>query len=137
MYIYQQYKKTVDNPVDYKTHKKVLDTWGEVLVSYLLEGKDVRLHSGMSVLGIRKKKKRTYVDRQASKKAGKLVIKLNTHSGFYHARVYWRKNYTQYSAKGWVFKPARALSRALGAVMQQPHGHAKFVKQAKVISKKD
>lgn len=135
-YEYNTYKKTVSEPLTYKEHKKVLDLWGDIVTDYLLLGKDVRLHKGLSVLGVRKKVKRTYVDRKASKISGKLVIKPNTHSGFYGAYIYWKKNYVTCSAKGWVFKPSRALSRRLGEVMKEHRGHTRFSQRAVVTSSK-
>ena len=130
--VYRWYTKKVENPVSYKVHKEVLDAWGDVMVEFLLEGKDIKLQQGMSVLGIRKKEKRTYVDRQASKKAGKLVVVQNSHSGFYGASIYWRRHYTTINSKGWSFRPSRELARGLADVMHTPLGHTKFVKRARV-----
>ena len=130
--VYRWYSKRVETPISYKDHKKVLDTWGDVVNEFLLSGKDVKLAQGMSILGIRKKEKRTYVDRKASKIEGKLVVKQNSHSGFYGASVYWRRHYTTINSKGWVFRPTRELARALADVMVKPLGHTRFVKRARV-----
>lgn len=130
--VYRWYTKRVEEPVSYKVHKEVLDLWGDTVVEYLLKGKDVKLQQGISVLGIRKKEKRTYVDRLASKLAGKRVIVQNSHSGFYGASVYWRRHYTTINSKGWSFRPTREFARKLGDVMQEHLGHTRFVKRARV-----
>ncbi|HEC44439.1 hypothetical protein LCGC14_0984230 [marine sediment metagenome] len=135
--VYQWYKNSVNDPVDYKTHKLVLEVWGTVFSEYILAGKDIKLQQGLSVLGVRKKEKHTYVDRRASKLAGKLVLKPNTHSGFYGANVYWRRHYTVCNSKGWVLRPCRKLSRALGVIMKQPYGHTRYVKRAMVSRKEE
>jgi len=132
--VYAFYKEQTENPVDYKTHKQILDTWGTKVTEYLLQGKDIRLHKGLSILGVRKHIRETYVDRVASKKAGKLVRASNIHSGFYGAVIYWRRHYTSFSSSGWAFHPTRELKRALSQVMQTPAGHRRFVKKAKVVA---
>ena len=132
--VYQHYKNTTEDPVDYKTHKQVLDTWGELVNEYLLQGKDVRLQSGMSTLGIRKKIKRTYIDRKASKQAGKEVRAVSTHSGFYGAKVWWRRHYTTFNSSGWGFFPSRALHRGLAAIMKSAGGHLRYMQRATVTA---
>lgn len=129
---YAFYKKSVENPVSYEEYKLILDTWGNKVVEYLLEGKDVKLHAGMSLLGVRKRHKPTFVDRQESKKQGQLVKSSNIHSGFFGAYVYWRRRYTRFNSVGWIFVATRKLHRALGTVMLQPDGHRRFTMKAEV-----
>jgi hypothetical protein len=130
--VYTHYKKSVTTPVDQKVYKLILDTWGKIVNDYLLAGKDVKLQQGLSTLGVRKKERRTYIDAKESKAAGRAVVKSNSHSGFYGARIYWRRHYTVINSIGWEFRPTRALSRALGVIMKMPLGHTTFVKRALV-----
>lgn len=130
--VYKWYKSRVLSPVDYKTHKLVLDVWGDVIIEYLLLGKDIKLHQGLSLLAVRKRPQKTYIDRKASKEYGKLVRKPNSHSGFFRAYIYWKKRYMRRSNKGWSFRASRKLSRALANVMQGYMGHTRFVQRAKI-----
>lgn len=134
--VYREYKKNTTNPVDYKTHKLVLDTWGLFAIEFLLKGRDVQLHGGLSSIGVRKYKQFTYTDLKESKEKGKQIIKVNTHSGNYAARLYWRRNRTRYDSRGWKFVPSRLTSRAIAKVMQTPKGHTNFVKKIRIYNKK-
>lgn len=129
---YTFYKKSVKNPVSYQEYKLILDTWGRLVVDYLVAGKDIKLHHGLSVIGIRKKDKPTYVDKLESRKQGRLIKKSNAHSGFFGARVFWRRHYTTFSSMGWVFRPTRLLQSKLNAVMSTPGGHRNFLMRATV-----
>jgi len=122
-------------PVDYKQHKLILDTWGNKFVEYLAAGKDVKLHSGLATLRIRKKKKTTYIDFKASREAGKAVRKSNVHSGFYVAKVGWTRHYTKIASRGWKFEPSRKLIKALVKEMRTPGGHRQYVIKAEVTQK--
>lgn len=135
--VYKHYKTTTDNPVDYKIHKQILDAWGELVNEFLLQGKDVKLHNGMSTLGIRKKIKRTFIDKKASREAGKEIRSSNVHSGFYGANVFWRRHYTTFNSSGWGFFPSRALHRGLAKVMKTAGGHLRFMQRAMVTSKNE
>lgn len=128
-------KKRNVEPVDFKTHKLILDTWGTRVIEYLALGKDVKLHSGLSTLCIRKVKQASYVDFKASKEAGRAIRKSNVHSGFYVAKVRWTRHYTKISSRGWRFEPSRKLALAIVKVMKTPGGHRNFVKKAKVTQK--
>jgi len=120
--------------VSYKEHKLILDTWGELVNDYLIQGRDVKLHNGLSLLGVRKKIKRRYIDRQESKRQGKLVFASNSHSDYFGAEVYWRRHYTTFGSVGWLFRPSRGLSRAVSAVMQQSGGHRRYVMRAQAAN---
>ena len=127
-------KEREHTPVDYKMHKLILDTWGSIVSEYIVAGKDVKLHSGMATIRIRKFKRATYVDSKASKEAGRAVRKSNSHSGFYTTRVGWTRHYTTVNSRGWRFRPCRKLAQAIVAVMKTPGGHTQYVKKAKVTS---
>lgn len=127
--MYDWYKTTVKNHVDYKTYRKVILLWGLLATEYLLEGKDIPLYTGFKKFGIRKKYKPTFIDKLASEKAGKRVIGSNSHADFFGASVYWKTFHTRFNIKGWVFVPCRKLTRALAKVMQTPGGHRRFVEQ--------
>ena len=135
--VYNHYRSITQDPVDYKQHKEVLDLWGEKVVEALLLGKDVKLHGGLATLGIRKKLKRTYIDKKASKELGREVRRSNSHSNFYGAKVHWRRHYTTFNSSGWVFNPSRALQRGLSAVMKTPKGHTVYLQRAMATSKKN
>jgi hypothetical protein len=130
--VYNWYKGRTVDPVDYKIHKLVLDVWGSIINEFLLEGKDIKLQQGLSVLAIRKREQKMYVDRRASRLAGKRVMMPNSHSGYYAASIYWGRRRTGCNSKGWSFIPSRKLARSLVTVMRQPYGHARFVKRARV-----
>ena len=119
-------------PVDYKKHKLILDTWGSKVVEYLALGKDVKLHSGLATLSVRKRVGSSYVDYKETKKAGRAVRLSNSHSGFFIARVRWSRHYTKVHSRGWRFMPSRKLILALVKVMRTPRGHMQFVQKARV-----
>ena len=131
---YNFYKSEVSDPVSYKEYKLILDTWGNIVIEYLIQGKDVLLHRGLSLLGVRKKTKLAYVDKQESKRQKKKVLVSNSHSGFYGASVYWRRHYTRFSSVGWSFKASRVLSRKLAAIMQESGGHTNFISTSQAVS---
>jgi nucleoid DNA-binding protein len=134
--VYKFYKRRCKErdvvPVDYKLHKRILDAWGSKVVEYLAAGKDVKLHSGLATLQIRKRKCSSYVDFKASKEAGKAVRKSNVHSGFFSAKVRWTRHYTKIHSRGWKFEPSRTLVKAIVKVMRTPRGHMQYVQKAKV-----
>lgn len=127
--MYDWYKTTVKNHVDYETYREVVKLWGTLASEYLLDGRDIPLYVGFKKFGIRKKHKPTFIDYVATKKAGKLIIGSNSHAGFYGAKVYWKKFHTRFNVRGWIFIPCRKLTRALAAVMKTPGGHRKYVEQ--------
>lgn len=137
--VYSFYKRRCKErgiePVDYRDHKLILDTWGLKVIEYLQAGKDVKLHSGLATLQIRKTKQTSYVDFKASRDAGKVIRKSNVHSGFYVARVRWTRHYTKIASRGWKFEPSRRLVLAIVKVMRTPGGHRQYVIKAKVTQK--
>lgn len=133
---YKFYKENAKGELlSYKEFKLVLDTWGSEFVNMLILGKDVKLQAGLSVFGVRKKKQFTYTDLKASKESGKRVLKPNTHSGNYGARVYWGRQKTKIDSRGWKFTPSRTLSRGISAVMKKFLGHTMYVKTHRVFDK--
>ena len=134
--VYNHYLSRTDNPVDYKTHKLILDTWGLEVIKYLLEGRDVQLQERLSYLGIRKKIGRVYTDHLMSKKAGRKVLMPNTHSENYIAKLHWSSHASTISCKGWTFLPTRGLKQGIKRIMQMPGGHRKFLKRAQKHNKK-
>ena len=135
--VYAHYLATTTNPVSFEQHKLILDTWGKCVNKYLLAGHDVKLHKGLSIIGVRKKIKRTFINRKECKKQKTLVKSSNIHAGFYGASVYWRRHYTSFNSRGWAFIPTRELNRALGKVMLTPLGHTNFIQQAIATSNKE
>lgn len=127
---YAFYKKSVENPVTYKEYKLILDTWGYKVVEYLVQGKDVKLHNGMSLIGVRKRVKPTFINKKESKERGEVVRSSNIHAGFYGAYTFWRRHYTTFNSVGWVFRASRHLQKAIAAVMLQPEGHTRFLIRA-------
>lgn len=132
--MYAHYVKTTQNPVDKETFKTTLDVWGTIVNEYILQGRDVKFPHGLSTIGVRKREKPVYVDYKASREQGRRVMRSNSHSGFYGARVMWRRHYTTMNTRGWEFEPSRELSRGVAAVMKMPGGHTNFVKKAVVTS---
>lgn len=134
--VYSHYRKRCKErgvePVDFKKHKLILDTWGLKVVEYLAAGKDVQLHSGLASLQIRKKRVESYVDFKASREAGKAVRKSNAHSGFFVSVVRWTRHYTKIHSRGWKFIPSRKLVIKLTDVMKTPGGHRTFVQKARM-----
>lgn len=134
--VYSFYRKNAKGELlDYKTFKLVLDTWGEEMINMLLLGKDVKLYAGLSLLGVRKEECFSYTDLRASQLQGKRVIKPNTHSGNYKARMYWMRSKTNFNSKGWKFTPSRTLSRGISAIMKMLFGHTMFVKRHRKYDK--
>lgn len=124
--VYDHYLTRTDDPVDYKTHKLILDTWGGIVNRYLLEGRDVQLQERLSRLGIRKKIGKVYKDPFASKLAGRQVLMPNTHSDNYIAKLHWRSHGARIAVKGWTFLPTRELKQGIKRIMLMPGGHRMF-----------
>ncbi|MBV1928209.1 MAG: hypothetical protein KUG81_01690, partial [Gammaproteobacteria bacterium] len=131
--VYAFYCSRVPNPVSFKEHKKILEAWGDKVVEYLVAGKDVKLHGGLSLIGVRKYESQTYTDHQESKRQGKLIKKSNVHSGFYAAKIYWRRRYTKINSSSWTFVASRNLAKAISSVMKVKGGHLRFSKRANVV----
>ena len=134
--VYRYYKNHAKGEiVDLKTFKEILDTHGTEFNKFLLAGKDVKLFSGLSLMGVRKHVQLTYIDKLASKKAGKKVLKTNTHSGNYVAKVYWRRSRTRINSRGWSFRSSRELSSGISTIMKRHLGHTTFVGNMGVYDK--
>ena len=133
---YAHYKKNITNPVSYKEHKEILEVFGDVVGEFLVEGKDVKLYRGLSVLGIRKVKQKYSIDGIASKAEGRLVRKLNTHSDFFTAFVYWGRHYTTINMRGWYWRTCRQVNRRIKEVMETPKGHLQYVEKSSIALKK-
>ena len=132
---YQFYKENTENPVAKEVYKKVLDTWGELCVEALVEGKDIKFFSGMATVGVRKRVRPTYVDFKASREAGKEIRRSNSISNNYVAYVQWARSRTSVNSKGWKLVPSRKLQRALVPVMRTLRGHTRYVEKAKMFNK--
>lgn len=130
--MYEQYRSFTDKPVSFKTHKAILELWGNLVSEYIIAGKEIPLYVGFKVFGTKKIYKPTYVDRRQSKLQKKLVIMPNTHSDFYGVRMYWKKIGTKFNIRNWSFTPVRKLSRALAKEMQVPGGHRKYMEKARI-----
>jgi len=130
--MYTWYVALYKKHVDYETYKKVVKMWGKGAQELLLEGKDVPLYADFKLLGVRKRYRPYYVDRNLSKIERRTVLVPNTHSDFYGAAIYWKKKGSRFKIKSWVFKPIRELSRSLASVMKQPGGHKKFTERVRI-----
>jgi hypothetical protein len=132
--MYMFYKKTCTSPVTITEYKHILEVWGDKVNEYVIQGKDVKLYHGLSVIGVRKRIKPFYVDGKASREAKKVIRKPNTHSGGFGAHVMWRRHYTTMSTRGWEFEPSRVLSRGVSTIMKMPGGHTTYVQKARAAS---
>lgn len=128
--MYRFYKKNTKDPVDNKTYVKVRNLWGDIVRRYLLEGKDVQLHSGLALIGIRKREQSKYFSFPALGELKRPIFKTNVHSDGYLAYVYWNSHKVNYKRTGWKFKAGRRLKRELASVMFTPKGHTKYLKRA-------
>lgn len=128
--VYAHYKETTDKPVDYKTHKKVLDLWGKLAREALAEGKDIKLFAGLASLGVRKRKKHTFIDRKQTALQKKRVMATNSHSGFFTAKCLWRRRYTTVNSVGWSFHSSKALQMLITNVMNTLGGHSTYLQRA-------
>jgi len=125
--VYQHYKSRVDDPVDYKTHKQILDAWGEKVVQYLVSGKDVQLQQRLAKIGVRKEIKRSFVDMAASRDRKREVKSANSHSDYYVAKTYWNSHGARIGVVGWTFNASRLLKRAISTQMKKPGGHRVYL----------
>lgn len=96
--MYKQYKKNIDDQIDYSTYQKVLQLFNQAVLDCLLQSSDgVKLPSGLGYVQVVKYKPKTYsskslsVDYKASKEIGKTIYHLNEHSNGYKYRLYWSK----------------------------------------------
>lgn len=128
--VYKHYKKSTEEPVDYKTHKAILEAWGDTVVEFLVDGRDVPLYKGLSKIGVRKRVRINYVDFRASKLAGRRIIKSNAHSDFYVGYLYWNTHKTKIFVKGWALRTSAHLAGLIGDVFKTHKGHTKFVQVA-------
>lgn len=133
---YAHYKKNISNPLSYKEHRDVLDTYGNVMADYIVGGADVKLYRGLSVLGIRKLKQEYSIDGPATMAAGKLVKKPNTHSDFFTAFVYWARHYTTINMRGWYWLSARKVKNRIKDVMEQHKGHTRYPEKSAIALRK-
>ena len=123
---YKRYSKRVKDPVDYKTHKQVLELFGEATRAAIVAGADVKLFQGLSSISVRKRPKRTVVDHQASKQKKKQVLMLNTHSDFFGAFMHWKKFAVIHKHVGWKLEPCKKVSKSISEVMLKPGGHKRY-----------
>lgn len=128
--VYARYRRNVKNPVDYKTHKLILDTWGLIVIEHLVQGESIEMYGRLSTLAVHKKEAKLHTDFLESKRQKKWVRVPNVHSDFYLAYVYWAKQMTKVRVKGWAFKPTATFKKALGKVMKTKRGHTNFMKKA-------
>jgi hypothetical protein len=124
--IYKFYKKNTvkELQVDYKTFGSICDDFNKLIIDdILINSEEVKLPIRVGFIRIKKTKmnftdKNTLrVDWKESKKLKKRIYHLNSHTGGYKYRFYWKKgaikNITAYS-----FIPTRTNSRRLASILK-------------------
>lgn len=115
-----------------KTYRDICKDFNKMLSEEVLtSATGTRLPFGLGVLRIKKFEinwDNPPIDFNASKKAGKRIYHLNTHSDGYCGRWHWQKrnslitNLIYYS-----FLPVKGNSREVPKIFKKPGGHAAFL----------
>lgn len=120
-------KKNPHINISFKKWKEIIYMHNEMYVKHILEtGQAVKLPYGFGKLSVNKKKPkatRKYnnkthiilpIDWARTKKEGKKMYHLNSHTDGYKFRWIWFSRDARYADSDvWNFKPARVISRAL------------------------
>lgn len=130
-HIYKYYKKTVNNPVEFKVFRKILFTHNKLLMQQVLEeGHMVRLPARLGRIRVRKTEmnyKQLKFDYGTYNKTGVKSYHVNTHSDDFKVRIFWEKSMCIVKGKTpWSFTPSRYNKRKLGKLMQETNGHNKY-----------
>ena len=127
--------KLYKGPIAYKTYAQVLKAFNQRLVDKLLfDNFEFTLPYRLGTLRIRKMKNRiadpSYgkkatrflkVDWANTKKYGKKVYHLNTHTKGYYFRMFWKKADAVFKNKSaYSFTPVRKVKRGLAAIALDP-----------------
>lgn len=120
--------------LDFEKWKEIIYSYNYLFRDYLLEtGDRVKLPWGLGSFSINKKKVRKTiikddkelvvmpVDWQKSRKAGKKIYHLNSHTDGYRYKWLWFAGDARiYQCSIWVFKPSRITSRKLAQYIKKP-----------------
>ena len=133
-------RKNPEIHITFEEYKKILYTYNELLVTYLLEtGEKYKIPYGLGEVVVNKYKPKQYVidptgvehinlpiDWKESKKHGKKVYILNSHTDGY--KYYWMWNYWKTKIKFssiWRFSMARVHRRMLNVYLRKPNSKYK------------
>lgn len=115
--------------------KSIIYTYNHMCRDYILEtGERIKLPWGLGSFSIGKKKMKKYkifkgqevinlpIDWPKTRKAGKYIYHLNTHSDGYRYKWMWfSRDARIYHTAIWVFKPSRVSSRKLAEYIKKPN----------------
>lgn len=131
---YRVYKKTVDNPLDFKVYRKVIFTFNKMLADQILDGaSNIKLPARLGCIRVKKTKmtyKRLMFDYGEYNKSGLKTYHTNVHSDDYKVRILWEKSKCIIRGKEpWSFTPARINKRRLAKLMKEDGGHKRYTEE--------
>lgn len=133
-------KFIADNPtlsISFEKWKEVIYTFNELFRDYVLEsGEKAKLPFGLGSFAISKKKPKRYkthegkeyinlpVDWAKTRKAGKKIYHLNTHTDGCRFKWFWFPTESRiYQVHIWNFKPSRTSSRKIKEYLTKPNSN--------------
>lgn len=124
------YEKKHGVKIEKSLYKNICYEFNKELVNVILTGRIVKLPHRVGDLWIKKIKTdwtNPPIDLNASKKAGKKIYHLNSHSDGWWARWYWTRNNSPIpNINYYAFDATRDNSRAVAAIMKQENGYKRF-----------
>lgn len=134
--MYDYYHNKHDDGVSkvvYKAYKTITEEYLDLLMKAVLEGETTRLPHYMGRLFIKKAKtnyKRPSPDWGTYRKTGVKAVHTNIHSDGYKVSFHWEKKRVVLKAntkRSYSFTASRDRKRELGAIMQQPNEHTRYL----------
>ena len=139
--LYKVYKKVVEEPLDFKTYRRVIFAFNKMIMDEILEGaSNIKLPARLGCIRV-KKSKMTYArlmfDYGEYNKSGLKTYHTNVHSDDYKVRILWEKSKCIISGKTpWSFIPARINKRRLAKLMKENGGHKRYQEEIRILKPK-
>lgn len=139
--LYKVYKKTVENPMEFKLYRKVIFAFNKALMVEILEGaSNIKLPARLGCIRVKKTQmtyKRLMFDYGEYNKSGLKTYHTNTHSDDFKVRILWEKSKCIISGKApWSFTPARINKRRLAKLMKEEGGHKRYQEEIRILKYK-
>lgn len=135
--LYKVYKKNVQDPMDFKTYRRVIFSFNKALMVEILEGaSNIKLPARLGCIRVKKTQmtyKRLMFDYGEYNKSGLKTYHTNTHSDDFKVRILWEKSKCIISGKApWSFTPARINKRRLAKLMKEDGGHKRYTEELSI-----
>ena len=134
--IYAYYREHTEEPLPYSVFKAVnQDYLAAIMELIVVEAYNFKIPNRLGYWRIQKRETdltRLSVDWQATKKVGKRVYHLNTHSEGFKLRFLWEKKSAvlkKNSKRPYSFRLCREWKRKLAGEMKKPNGHTRYAEE--------